>query len=71
MQPFYLFISVFGVVLANNEKLAMVSTTRTTVLEKYRSYSDAVVMHFRIPDDVTFASFKFEGSDIDMSIFGR
>lgn len=54
----------------DEDKLTIVSKTHSAYLEKYRSYSDAIIMIFNVPDDTPFVSFKFEADDMDFSIFG-
>ncbi|KAF5270209.1 hypothetical protein FQA39_LY08423 [Lamprigera yunnana] len=62
-------ISVLVHVLNGNEDLVLLSKTHTTPLEKYVRYIDSVILHFHVPPDINFVSFKFEAEEIQLSIF--
>lgn len=57
--------------VSSEDNLNVISSTTSTFLEKYRGYTNAVVMHFKIPEDAESVSFKFVASEVDMSIFGK
>lgn len=43
----------------------------SSFLEQYTSYADVVLLHFQVPRDLSFISFKFEADELDLSIFGK
>lgn len=73
IQPLLLtyLICVIKYELVNATNLTIISKTHSGYLEKYKSYADVIVMHFEVPEEVPFVSFKFEGDEMDFSIFGR
>ncbi|KAL1502276.1 hypothetical protein ABEB36_007442 [Hypothenemus hampei] len=50
--------------------LQLVSKSHSPNLQQYSTFSDSVIMHFRIPEDTLFVSFQFIAWDRDLSIFG-
>lgn len=58
---------VFGlnIVLSVGHELKILSKTQTSILEKYQSYSDVLLIHLKIPDDTLFASFKFVAEETE------
>lgn len=61
----------YVIVLTRSQNLTLISKTRSAFLEKYKDYSDVIIMHFRVPVDVSFVSLKFVGDEMDLSIFGK
>lgn len=62
------------IVLSACHELNILSKTQTSVLEKYQSYNDVLLIHLKIPDDTLFASFKFVADETEkMSVikFGK
>lgn len=57
-------------VVAQNNPLTLISKSRTTKLDKYESFADAVVLSLFVPENTIFASFKFVGSEDALTIFG-
>ncbi|KAJ8925288.1 hypothetical protein NQ315_009117 [Exocentrus adspersus] len=43
--------------------------TRTSFLERYRGYSNVIIVHFKVPQNTLLASFKFMADETRMSIF--
>ncbi|XP_076257899.1 post-GPI attachment to proteins factor 6 isoform X2 [Rhynchophorus ferrugineus] len=56
--------------VAQNKNLTLISKSRTTKLDKYESFADAVVLSLSVPENTIFASFKFVGSEEALTIFG-
>ncbi|KAK5648585.1 hypothetical protein RI129_003477 [Pyrocoelia pectoralis] len=54
---------------AITQDVVMIAKTHSTPLIKYRDYSDVAVLQFKIPEDIHFASFKFEAEEIEESLF--
>lgn len=52
-------------------KVEMILKTRSAFLSKYEQYQNVVIMRFEIPDQTTFAAFKFVADETDMSIYGK
>lgn len=63
---FYIFISS-----SKAEDMYVVSKSHSGYLDVYKSYSDVTLLHFNVPRDTSFVSFKFEADEMDFSIFGK
>lgn len=55
----------------NAVNVTIILKTHSSYLEKYKSYADVTIMHFNVPHNLPFVSFKFEADEMDLSIFGR
>lgn len=53
------------IVISFCTELNILSKTQTSVLEKYESYSDVLLVHLKIPEDTLFASFKFMAEETE------
>lgn len=60
---FIIFVLHLGLSTCN--ELKILSKTQTSVLEKYESYSDVLLIHLKIPEDIIFASFKFVAEETE------
>ncbi|XP_065168881.1 post-GPI attachment to proteins factor 6 [Atheta coriaria] len=70
MQYLLLLLQLFDSTLVTTAKeWTQLSLSRSTYLETYKNYIDAVMMHFDIPENTINAAFKFRGRN-SMSIFG-
>lgn len=58
-------IFCFYIALSICSDLVILSKTQTSTLEKYESYSDVLLIHLKIPQDILFASFKFVAEETE------
>lgn len=58
-------------VIIHGEELVTISKIHSPFLESYTGYADVVLLHFQVPSDLSFVSFKFEADELDLSIFGE
>lgn len=67
-------ILFFGILLPMiyaKEDLQLVSTLHSDYLQKFTGYSSVIIIHFQVPDDTEFVSFKFEADQTAFSIFSK
>lgn len=65
-----IFISLYALARCENEPI-LLSKTHATRLEKYKGYVNAAILHFKVPVDTNFASFKFQAEEVALTIFGK
>ncbi|CAH0551915.1 unnamed protein product [Brassicogethes aeneus] len=56
--------------LAECSDLKLISTSRTSVLSKYESYTDAIILAINIPKEISHVVINLTAEELDMSIFG-
>ncbi|KAI4469083.1 five-span transmembrane protein m83 [Holotrichia oblita] len=61
-------ILLLRVIIAEND-LQLVSKAHSDYLRKFTGYGSAVIIHFQVPDDTEFVSFKFNADQTQFSLF--
>lgn len=64
MIPNIIIFSLYIVFSVCNE-LNILSKTQTSILEKYQSYGNVLLINLKIPEDTLFASFKFVAEETE------
>lgn len=64
-------LAYYSFVIVHGEELVAISRFHSDFLDSYNSYGDVTLLHFQIPSDLPFVSFKFEADEEDYSIFGE
>lgn len=62
---------VFVVSTKCEEPLKLMAKSLSSRLYKYTGYVDAVILHYKVLQDSSFVSFKFQAEEVPLSIFGR
>lgn len=73
-QMFIRDVVMFYVIISSSKAendMDVVSKSHSGYLDVFKSYSDVTLLHFNVPRDTSFVSFKFEADEMDFSIFGK
>ncbi|XP_022910673.1 post-GPI attachment to proteins factor 6 [Onthophagus taurus] len=67
---FMLFLLSLTTKVASEDQLYLLKSVRTDYLEDYEGYAFISLIHFSVPSDTVFASFRFQAEQTSFSIFG-
>lgn len=58
-------------IISAQDDLQLVSKMHSDYLRKFTGYGSVVIIHFQVPDDTEFVSFKFNADQTQFSLFSK